>query len=109
MVGAAGSAYMINDAATILPRVVVAKARAYLAGAAADVAEVGKPFLKKSDSWFKNVFGLHSIHALKQIGVRTEGIQEVLPKFPVGDESIDHITKITRTLRAVRFHVQCTV
>ncbi len=42
MVGAAGSAYMINDAATILPRAVVAKARAYLAGAAADVLEVGK-------------------------------------------------------------------
>ncbi|XP_058616046.1 vitellogenin-like [Onychostoma macrolepis] len=74
MVGAAGSAYMINDAATILPRVVVAKARAYLAGAAADVLE---------------------------IGVRTDGIQAVLPKFPVGDESVDHITKITRTLRAL--------
>ncbi len=41
MVGAAGSAYMINDAATILPRAVVVKARAYLAGAAADVLEVG--------------------------------------------------------------------
>lgn len=40
MVGAAGSAYMINDAATILPRAVVAKARAYLAGAAADLIEV---------------------------------------------------------------------
>ncbi len=41
MVGAAGSAYMINDAATILPRAVLVKARAYLAGAAADVLEVG--------------------------------------------------------------------
>ncbi|KAL0160021.1 hypothetical protein M9458_043746, partial [Cirrhinus mrigala] len=39
MIGAAGSAYMINDAATILPRAVVAKARAYMAGAAADVLE----------------------------------------------------------------------
>lgn len=41
MIGAAGSAYIINDAATILPRAVVAKTRAYLAGAAADVLEVG--------------------------------------------------------------------
>lgn len=45
MIGAAGSAYMINDAATILPRAVVAKARAYLAGAVADVLEVGQPRL----------------------------------------------------------------
>ncbi|XP_016409803.1 vitellogenin-like [Sinocyclocheilus rhinocerous] len=74
MVGAAGSAYMINDAATILPRAVVAKARAYLAGAAADVLE---------------------------IGVRTEGIQEALLKSPAADESVDRITKIKRTLRAL--------
>ncbi|KAA0712316.1 Vitellogenin [Triplophysa tibetana] len=74
MIGAAGSAYMINDAATILPRAVVAKARAYLAGAAADVIE---------------------------IGVRTEGIQEALLKSPAADESVDRITKIKRTLRAL--------
>ncbi|XP_056125714.1 vitellogenin-like [Rhinichthys klamathensis goyatoka] len=74
MIGAAGSAYMINDAATILPRAVVAKARAYLAGAAADVLE---------------------------IGVRTEGIQEVLLKSPAADESVDRITRIKRTLRAL--------
>ncbi|XP_052445691.1 vitellogenin-like [Carassius gibelio] len=74
MVGAAGSAYMINDAATILPRAVVAKARAYLAGAAADVLE---------------------------IGVRTEGIQEALLKSPAADEGVDQITKIKRTLRAL--------
>ncbi|ROL40725.1 Vitellogenin [Anabarilius grahami] len=67
-------AYMINDAATILPRAVVAKARAYLAGAAADVLE---------------------------IGVRTEGIQEALLKSPAADESVDRITKIKRTLRAL--------
>ncbi|MCE7038715.1 DUF1943 domain-containing protein, partial [Bacillus cereus] len=66
--------YMINDAATILPRAVVAKARAYLAGAAADVLE---------------------------IGVRTEGIQEALLKSPAADESVDRITKIKRTLRAL--------
>ncbi|MBW8245266.1 DUF1943 domain-containing protein, partial [Muricauda oceani] len=65
---------MINDAATILPRAVVAKARAYLAGAAADVLE---------------------------IGVRTEGIQEALLKSPAADESVDRITKIKRTLRAL--------
>ncbi|XP_051980425.1 vitellogenin-like isoform X2 [Xyrauchen texanus] len=75
MIGAAGSAYMINDAATILPRAVVAKARAYLAGAAADVLE---------------------------IGVRTEGIQEILLQSPAADESLDRITKIKRTLRALR-------
>ncbi|XDV22228.1 hypothetical protein PO909_027171 [Leuciscus waleckii] len=74
MIGAAGSAYMINDAATILPRAVVAKARAYLAGAAADVLE---------------------------IGLRTEGIQEALLQSPAADESVDRITKIKRTLRAL--------
>ncbi|KAK2907071.1 hypothetical protein QQF64_018996 [Cirrhinus molitorella] len=74
MIGAAGSAYMINDAATILPRAVVAKARAYLAGAAADVLE---------------------------IGVRTEGIQEALLQSPAADESVDRMTKIKRTLRAL--------
>ncbi|XP_077082827.1 vitellogenin-like isoform X2 [Siphateles boraxobius] len=74
MIGAAGSAYMINDAATILPRAVVAKARAYLAGAAADVLE---------------------------IGVRTEGIQEALLQSPAADESVDRITKIKRTLSAL--------
>ncbi|KAK9967422.1 hypothetical protein ABG768_001824 [Culter alburnus] len=74
MIGAAGSAYMINDAATILPRAVVAKARAYLAGAAADVLE---------------------------IGLRTEGIQEALLQSPAADESVDRITKVKRTLRAL--------
>ncbi|XP_043078158.1 vitellogenin-like [Puntigrus tetrazona] len=74
MVGAAGSAYIINDAATILPRAVVAKTRAYLAGAAADVLE---------------------------IGVRTEGIQEALLKSPAAEQNVDRITKIKRTLRAL--------
>lgn len=40
MLGAAASAFYINDAATILPRSVVVKTSAYLAGAAADVLEV---------------------------------------------------------------------
>lgn len=42
MLGAAASAFYINDAATILPRSIVAKTSAYLAGAAADVLEVKK-------------------------------------------------------------------
>ncbi|XP_073718322.1 vitellogenin [Misgurnus anguillicaudatus] len=74
MIGAAGSAYMINDAATILPRAVIAKTRAYLAGAAADVLE---------------------------IGVRTEGIQEALQQSPAADQSADRITKIRHTIRAL--------
>lgn len=40
MLGAAASAFYINDAATIMPRSIVAKTSAYLAGAAADVLEV---------------------------------------------------------------------
>lgn len=39
-IGAAASAFYINDAATLFPRTVVAKARTYFAGAAADVLEV---------------------------------------------------------------------
>ncbi|XP_049321621.1 vitellogenin-like isoform X2 [Astyanax mexicanus] len=74
MVGAAGSAFIINDAATILPRAVVAKTRAYLAGAAADVLEVG---------------------------VRTEGLQEALKRTPAGDENADRMTKIKHTLKAL--------
>lgn len=42
MIGAAASAFYINDAATLLPRSFVAKTSAYLAGAAADVLEVKK-------------------------------------------------------------------
>ena len=44
MMGAAATALYINDAATLLPRAVVAKARTYLAGAYADVLEVKKTF-----------------------------------------------------------------
>ena len=46
MVGAAASAFYINDAATVMPKAVVAKARTYFAGAYADVIEVR--FLCKS-------------------------------------------------------------
>lgn len=40
MLGAAVNAFYINDAATILPKSIVTKISAYLAGAAADVLEV---------------------------------------------------------------------
>lgn len=40
MIGAAASAFYINDAATVMPKAVVAKARTYIAGAYADVLEV---------------------------------------------------------------------
>lgn len=40
MLGAAASAFYINDAATVFPRSVVAKTSAFIAGAAADVLEV---------------------------------------------------------------------
>lgn len=40
MMGAAASAFYINEAATVLPKAIVAKARTYLGGAYADVLEV---------------------------------------------------------------------
>lgn len=40
MMGAAASAFYVNDNAAVLPRAIVAKARIYLAGAYADVLEV---------------------------------------------------------------------
>lgn len=40
MIGAAASAFLVNDAATVLPKAIMAKARTYLAGAYADVLEV---------------------------------------------------------------------
>ncbi|KAL1006283.1 hypothetical protein UPYG_G00070230 [Umbra pygmaea] len=73
-VGAAATAFYINDAATILPRTFVAKARSYFAGAAADVLE---------------------------IGVRTEGLQEALLKNPTDSENVDRITKMKRVIKAL--------
>uniref|UniRef100_A0A8K9UW97 Phosvitin n=1 Tax=Oncorhynchus mykiss TaxID=8022 RepID=A0A8K9UW97_ONCMY len=73
-IGAAASAFYINDAATLFPRTVVAKARTYFAGAAADVLEVG---------------------------VRTEGIQEALLKLPPAPENADRITKMRRVIKAL--------
>lgn len=40
MMGAAASAFYVNEAATLLPKAVLAKARTYLSGAYADFLEV---------------------------------------------------------------------
>lgn len=40
MLGAAASAHYINDAATIMPKSIAAKVKAFFAGAAADILEV---------------------------------------------------------------------
>ncbi|XP_068447342.1 vitellogenin-2-like [Clinocottus analis] len=74
MAGAAASAFYINDAATVLPRTFVAKARTYLAGAYADVVEVG---------------------------VRTEGIQEALLKIQETPEDTDRLTKMRQVMKAL--------
>ncbi|XP_070816139.1 vitellogenin-2-like isoform X2 [Chaetodon trifascialis] len=74
MMGAAASAFYINDAATLFPKAVVAKARTYLAGAYADVLE---------------------------LGVRTEGIQEALLKIHELPENTDRITKMKQVIKAL--------
>ncbi|KAK2835459.1 hypothetical protein Q5P01_015943 [Channa striata] len=74
MLGVAANAFYINDAATILPKSIVAKASAYFAGAAADVLEVG---------------------------VRTEGLQEALLKNTAVTDSADRITKMKRVIKAL--------
>ncbi|KAF7665916.1 hypothetical protein LDENG_00127020 [Lucifuga dentata] len=72
MMGAAASAFYINDAATVLPKAIVAKTRTYLAGAYADVLE---------------------------FGVRTEGIQEALLKDVA--ENADRLTKMKQVMKAL--------
>nr|AKK31327.1 vitellogenin B [Larimichthys crocea] len=74
MMGAAASAFYVNDAATVLPRAIVAKARTYLAGAYADVLE---------------------------LGVRTEGIQEALLKVHEAPMNADRITKMKHVMKAL--------
>nr|XP_043900018.1 vitellogenin-like [Solea senegalensis] len=74
MLGAAATAFYINDAATLLPKSIVAKTSAYLTGAAADVLEVG---------------------------VRTEGLQEAILKNPNIIQSSDRITKMKRVIKAL--------
>uniref|UniRef100_A0A8C5I846 Vitellogenin-1-like n=1 Tax=Gouania willdenowi TaxID=441366 RepID=A0A8C5I846_GOUWI len=76
MVGAAASAFYINDAATIMPRSIVAKTTAYFTGVAADVLEVG---------------------------VRAEGIQEALAKHPELLENTDRMTKMKRAIKALSY------
>lgn len=44
MLGAAASAFYMNDVGTIIPRSIMAKTSAYVAGAAADVLEVKENF-----------------------------------------------------------------
>lgn len=105
MVGAAGSAYLINDAATIVPRAMVTKARAYLAGAAADVLEVQICLLYiylQLQTFFSH-WHCHLLIYVNQVGVRTEGLQEALQKTSAADENADRITKIQRTLKAVSY------
>ncbi|XP_059196629.1 vitellogenin-2-like [Centropristis striata] len=74
MMGAAASAFYVNEAATVLPKAVVAKARTYLAGAYADVLEVG---------------------------VRTEGIQESILKHHKAGENVDRMTKMREVMKAL--------
>ncbi|XP_018528704.1 vitellogenin-2 [Lates calcarifer] len=74
MMGAAASAFYVNDAATVLPKAIVAKARTYLAGAYADVLE---------------------------IGVRTEGVQEAFLKIREAPDNADRLTKMKQVMRAL--------
>ncbi|GLD50052.1 vitellogenin-2-like protein [Lates japonicus] len=74
MMGAAASAFYVNDAATVLPKAIVAKARTYLAGAYADVLE---------------------------IGVRTEGVQEAFLKIHEAPDNADRLTKMKQVMRAL--------
>lgn len=115
MVGAAGSAFLINDATTSLPRAVITRARAYLAGAAADVLEVEIALFKGVVDFimimecclFFYHWHCHLLVYVNQIGVRTEGLQEALQKTAHIEENSDRITKIKRTLKAVSYAYQC--
>uniref|UniRef100_A0A3Q1GRI3 Vitellogenin-2-like n=1 Tax=Acanthochromis polyacanthus TaxID=80966 RepID=A0A3Q1GRI3_9TELE len=75
MMGAAASAYYINNAATIFPTAIMAKTRSYMAGIYADIFEVG---------------------------VRTEGIQEALLKGKNIPANADRITKIKQVVAALQ-------
>ena len=101
MMGAAASAFYINDAATLLPRAVVAKARTYIAGEAADVLEVRTLLKILMDSIDLVFYVILSHRLLFQVGVRTEGIQEALMKMPNIAENADRITKMKRVIKAV--------
>uniref|UniRef100_A0A3P8W3Z2 Vitellogenin-2-like n=1 Tax=Cynoglossus semilaevis TaxID=244447 RepID=A0A3P8W3Z2_CYNSE len=74
LIGAAATAFYINDAATVLPKAMLAKVRTYLAGAYADVLEVG---------------------------VRTEGIQEALLKMEEAPANTDRLAKMRQVIRVL--------
>uniref|UniRef100_A0A8C6Q8A1 Phosvitin n=1 Tax=Nothobranchius furzeri TaxID=105023 RepID=A0A8C6Q8A1_NOTFU len=74
MLGAAASAYYINDVASVLPRTIMAKASTYFAGVHIDVLE---------------------------FGVRTEGVQEALFKVRDLPEDADRITKMKQAIKAL--------
>ncbi|XP_060934605.1 vitellogenin-2-like [Limanda limanda] len=74
VMGAAATAFYVNDAATLMPRAIVAKARTYLAGAYADVLEVG---------------------------VRAEGVQEAILKIQEAPVNVDRITKMKQVIKAL--------
>ncbi|XP_068174544.1 vitellogenin-1-like [Antennarius striatus] len=74
MLGAASSTFFINDAATTLPRSFMTKTSAYIAGAAANVLE---------------------------LGIRTEGLQEALLKNPTLINNLDRMSKMKRVIKAI--------
>ncbi|KAG2461603.1 VIT protein, partial [Polypterus senegalus] len=74
MAGAAAKIFVINNAASILPTAVVSKIRAYVAGSAADFLEVG---------------------------VRTEGLQDIIMKRQQQDINPARINKIQNILKAL--------
>ncbi|XP_062252051.1 vitellogenin-2-like [Platichthys flesus] len=74
VMGAAATAFYVNDAATLMPRAIVAKARTYLAGAYADVLEVG---------------------------VRAEGVQEAILKVQEAPANVDRIAKMKQVMKAL--------
>ncbi|MBN3313261.1 VIT protein, partial [Atractosteus spatula] len=73
MAGAAASLYIINDAASIVPRALVSKIRGYFSGVAADLLE---------------------------FGVRAEGLDEVLLRKHVSVQGSSTMNKIQRILKA---------
>uniref|UniRef100_A0AAZ1XLJ5 Vitellogenin domain-containing protein n=1 Tax=Oreochromis aureus TaxID=47969 RepID=A0AAZ1XLJ5_OREAU len=74
MLGAAATAYYINDAATIMPKSITTRIKAFFAGAAADILEVG---------------------------VRTEGLQEAFLKNPAVFDSADRVTRMKHVIKAL--------
>uniref|UniRef100_A0A3P9D6E7 Vitellogenin domain-containing protein n=1 Tax=Maylandia zebra TaxID=106582 RepID=A0A3P9D6E7_9CICH len=74
MLGAAATAYYINDAATIMPKSITSRIKAFFAGAAADILEVG---------------------------VRTGALQEAFLKNPAVFDSADRVTRMKHVIKAL--------